>query len=1168
MRPAPTCRSTRRDRPAGQARARRARGALGSALGGRRHLPLRPRRQAASEVFSIDTPPPTVSGSLHVGHVFSFTQTDVVARFQRMRGKAVFYPIGWDDNGLPTERRVQNHYRRPLRPVAPLRPGLRATDDAAQNEPIPISRPNFVELCQRADRRGRAGLRGALPPPRPLGRLDDSSTRRSAQTPQRDLAARLPPHARAAARPTVRRPRRCGTSTSTPQSPRPSSKTARSPAPTTAFASRDADGTASSRSRRPAPSCSPPASRSSPTPTTSAISRSSARRSARRCSASRSPSLAHPLADPEKGIGIAMVCTFGDLTDVTWWRELRCRPGRSSDATAASSRSTSATSAFPSTRPRSARTRAYARARRARRSARHSDASSSSFGEQARSSASRGTITHAVKFYETRRTPARDRLLEASGTCARWRCATSSSRPGASSTWHPEFMRARYESWVEGLTGDWNISRQRYFGVPFPRLVPRRRGRHDRRRRTRSSPTRRRCPIDPSLGRPAGLRASDSGARPAASSATPTSWTPGRRPRSRPRSPGAGTTTPTCSRASSRWICARRHTRSSAPGCSRPSCAPTSNTARFPGRHAAISGWILDPDRKKMSKSKGNVVVPTELLDKHGTDAVRYWAASARLGVDTVFDEQQMKIGRRLAIKILNASKFALSRRRSTTASRRRRRRARATRRRDARRLARVVAEARRGPSRSYEHARALERTEQFFWTFCDDYLELVKGRAYGERSRRRIGASGARHRALGPACGSSHRSSRSRPKRPGRGGTTARSTRAAGRPIARDPAEPASAPPALLERDRRASSARCGGRRRSPRSACGPRSTRVDVRGPAGAARARSSWRAATSATRAASDGLELVADRRRSPNSWSSVELAAARRRLSPHSEPSPLARLGRPLQASFEFDWHEAPTSPRAASIADLRRSPSVGCRPASSTTSTAQQKTSTPATATCRPSHDDRVPAPRAPRRRRIRRSATTLFGRALAMPLVLSPTGFSRIADPAGELAVARAAERAGLPYTLSTHGDALDRRGRRGDRPSAHATGSRSTSGGTADSSQRCSIGRKAANYEAIMITVDTAVLGRRERDVRRGFTLPPKIGLETLHRRHRCTLPGRSTSSHLSRSRSPTCAARRARDGTTRGQPRGLHQLPVRPLARHGRTSRGSGSAGADRSS
>src|SRR3954468_24686227 len=106
------------------------------------------RTRSRSEIYSIDTPPPTVSGSLHVGHVFSYTHTDVIARFQRMRGKAVFYPMGWGDNGLPTERRVQNFYGVRCDPSLPYDPGFEPPSEPPK-EPTRISRRNFVDLCLR-----------------------------------------------------------------------------------------------------------------------------------------------------------------------------------------------------------------------------------------------------------------------------------------------------------------------------------------------------------------------------------------------------------------------------------------------------------------------------------------------------------------------------------------------------------------------------------------------------------------------------------------------------------------------------------------------------------------------------------------------------------------------------------------------------------------------------------------------------------------------------------------------------------------------------------------------------------------------------------------------------------------------------------------------------------
>ena len=298
---------------------------------------------------------------------------------------------------------------------------------------------------------------------------------------------------------------------------------------------------------------------------------------------------------------------------------------------------------------------------------------------------------------------------------------------GEQLVWHPDHMRHRYSNWVEGLNGDWLISRQRYFGVPVPVWYPiDAHGEIDHDHPI--VPDEATLPIDPSTDVPPGFTNEQ---RNVAGGFT-----------GDPDVMDTWATSSLSPQIAARWeddadLFARVF-----PMDLRPQGHDIIRTWLFstvvrshfehgslPWSNTALSGWILDPDRKKMSKSKGNVVTPVDLFEKFGSDAVRYWAASARPGVDTAFSEEQMKVGRKLATKLLNASKFVLSFPEPPSS-------ASVDNAVDAAMLARVADTVRESTEafEQYDYARALERTEALFWWFCDDYVELVKGRAYGSQ--------------------------------------------------------------------------------------------------------------------------------------------------------------------------------------------------------------------------------------------------------------------------------------------------------------------------------------------------------------------------------------------------------------------------------------------------
>ncbi|MBF0814966.1 valine--tRNA ligase [Microbacterium paludicola] len=694
-----------------------------------------------ARVYSVDTPPPTASGSLHIGHVFSYTHTDVKARFERMRGKTVFYPIGWDDNGLPTERRVQNYYGVRCDPSLPYDPdftppfegnakSLKAADQ------VPVSRRNFIELCETLTVEDEKTFEEVW---RALGlSVDWTQTYRtiSDDTIRTSQLAFLRSADRGEAYRALAPTLWDVDFRSAIAQAELEDREQQASFHRIAFAKTDGSGDIEIMTTRPellaacvALVAHPDDERYQPyfgkTVTTPVF-------------GVEVPVLPHPLAQPDKGTGIAMICTFGDVTDMIWWRELdlpiRTIIGLDGRVVA------DAPEAITSDEGKAA----YAELAgltvfSAKKKMAELLEASGRLLEVGK------PFMHPVKFFEKG-----DRPLEIVST-KQW-YLTNGARDeklkerllelGRQIEWHPEFMRVRYENWVNGLTGDWLVSRQRFFGVPIPVWYALDEN-GDQSDVLFATPDQ--LPVDPSTDVPAGFTEEQRGVPGGFIGETDVldTW-------------ATSSLTP---QIVGGWQRDEELWNLVAPFDVRPQGQDIIRTWLFstllrsaleddrtPWANASISGFIVDPDRKKMSKSKGNVVTPADILAQHGSDAVRYWAASSRLGTDAAFDPQnptQIKIGRRLAIKLLNAAKFVLGFPVPDGAE--------VTEPLDLSMLAtldRVVADATKALE-AYDHARALEVSESFFWTFCDDYLELVKERAYDQTNPGQASAALALRTAL-----------------------------------------------------------------------------------------------------------------------------------------------------------------------------------------------------------------------------------------------------------------------------------------------------------------------------------------------------------------------------------------------------------------------------------
>ena len=686
--------------------------------------------RSREETFVVDTPPPTASGSLHIGHVFSYTHADVVVRYKRMRGMNIFYPMGWDDNGLPTERRVQNYFHIRCDPNTPYEEGLRFEQASAKERKKParlVSRPNFIEACYdliKADEDAFSVLwhrLGLSVDWRQEYQTIDEHCRRTAQRSFRDLFDKG--HVYTSDAPTMWDVDfQCAVAQAEVEDREQPGAFHK-----IEFAVEGEPASFVIATTRPellaacvGVTAHPDDERYKPF---------FGKRAITPVFHAPVPIFPSEMADPEKGTGILMVCTFGDQTDVQWWREEGLALRQIIGAQGQLDDVDFSKAPFESLDPERANAayseivgknvkQAQARMVELLRESEHS-----ATGRGAPLQAEPEAIQHAVKFFEKG-----DRPLELL-TTRQWFCALLDKKSELMAKaeqiqWHPPFMAARFRDWTENLGLDWCLSRQRFFGVPIPVWYPLDAKGHA----NFDAPIVADAavmPVDPTTDTPPGYEESQRG-KPEGFAADPDIF-------------DTWFTSSMTPQISSHWGEDDERHSSLFPADMRPQGHDIIRTWAFytiakamlhendvPWHHALISGWILDPDRKKMSKSKGNVTTPLPLIEMYTADAARYWAASARLGADTAFDENVWKIGKRLVTKLFNAAKFVLSQTGEVAPISQELDRAFVA------KLKELVFDSTKNFD-AYQYAHALQETESFFWThFTDTYLELAKVRARG----------------------------------------------------------------------------------------------------------------------------------------------------------------------------------------------------------------------------------------------------------------------------------------------------------------------------------------------------------------------------------------------------------------------------------------------------
>ncbi len=694
---------------------------------------------ARENTFVVDTPPPTVSGSLHMGHVFSYTQTDCIVRYQRMKGKNIFYPMGWDDNGLPTERRVQNLWGVKCDPTVAYDSswtGERKEKVVKPRDQQPIGRKNFIELCQKQTKEDEIKYENLW---RNLGLSIDwnqqyetinSHSQKMSQFSFLDLVSKNKVY-----------------STEAPTMWDVTYQTAVAQAEVEdrartghfydiRFGVEDGSEFLISTTR---PELLAACIAVVAHPDDERYQKFFGKKAITPLFNVEVPILAAEHADPEKGTGILMVCTFGDVHDVEWWKQSdlplkqvlgldgKMLPVTFGEGVFESKNSSAANAAY------SKIDGLFINKAKSTMVEMLSEDGSCVLGKGAALVGEPRPTQQAVKYYEKG-----DRPLEFVPT-RQWFIKILDHREellaqGAKVNWTPAHMKSKFDQWVKGINQDWCISRQRYFGVPFPVWY----GVDENGMPIYDKPLFADIsdlPVDPMQETPKGFEE--------ASRNQPGGFT------GDPNVMDTWATSSVTPQISSHWGIDEARHKKLFPADLRPQAHEIIRTWAFytiaksyfhegsvPWYNAGISGWVVTPDRSKLSKSKGNSKgSPEDLLVDFSADALRYWATKAKLGVDTIYDEGVFKVGKRLCTKLFNVSKFVMMQLEDE----------------DTPEYSHsdisnmldlaMIKELKELVDRSnknfeqFDFAAVLLETESLFWNFCDHYVELVKNRSYKQKN-------------------------------------------------------------------------------------------------------------------------------------------------------------------------------------------------------------------------------------------------------------------------------------------------------------------------------------------------------------------------------------------------------------------------------------------------